>query len=625
MKRLFVLSVILAFSSQSLAFDSFAQVVSGAAAAQPPNIAAVTKVSLDIKGMDIMDVLKMLSQRAGFNIVVGKNVSGRVSMFLKDVDVWDAFEIILLSNDLAYDRKGDIINVMTQRDYELQYGERFQDRKIARIITLKYAKAPELAKALLQIKSNIGRVVTDEASNTIAIVDSPAKVKEMEDFVRNVDQPVETRVFDLQYAQADKLGPKIQEAVTKSVGSIRTDERTNKIIVTDYPAKLDELAKVISAFDEKTTQVLIDAQIIELSPSDKLEMGLDWDYWINKYFEVKAMVPLSTPAIGNAIFATTAGAKTPSAPGDYKGVVDILRTIGDTKILSSPRIMTLNNQEAKILVGTKEAYITSTTSMGASGTTVTAQTVNFVDVGIKLYVTPTINDNGFVSMKIRPEISSSKNTTLTSDDKKTTIPIVTTSEAETSVLVKDGVTIVIGGLKKDKRDKTTKRVPILGDIPLLGYFFGSTSDDFTKTELVILLTPHIMSGETSYTEFSQIPPKEGARMEMVKGKIVSKKFSQADEALKEAAVASAYFLTVFDKIKRFSVLDRPKGQKGVVDVSFTLESGGRLKGEPRINSATNYSLVPVAVRNIVTAAPFPAFPKGMDKREESFRISLEYD
>jgi Flp pilus assembly secretin CpaC len=248
-----------------------------------------------------------------------------------------------------------------------------------------------------------------------------------------------------------------------------------------------------------------------------------------------------------------------------------------------------------------------------------------VDVGIKLYVTHTINDNGFISMKIRPEISSSKNTTLTSDDKKTTIPIVTTSEAETSVLVKDGVTIVIGGLKKDKRDKTTKRVPILGDIPLLGYFFGSTSDDFTKTELVILLTPHIMSGETSYTEFSQIPPKEGARMEMVKGKIVSKKFSQADEALKEAAVDSAYFLTVFDKIKRFSVLDRPRGQKGVVDVSFTLESGGRLKGEPRINSATNYSLVPVAVRNIVTAAPFPAFPKGMDKREESFRISLEYD
>ncbi len=625
MKKVLRLLVISAFVFQYSVFNVSGQGVPGASQPQPPNIAPATKISLDIKGMDVMDVLKMLSQRAGLNIVVGKNVTGRVSMFLKDVDVWDAFEIILLSNELAFDRKGDIINVMTQRDYELQYGERFQDKKVARIIALKYAKAGELAKVLLQIKSNIGRVVADESSNTVALVDSPAKVKEMEDFVRSVDQPVETRVFDLQYAQADKLGPKIQEAVTKGVGSIRVDERTNKIAITDYPAKLDELAKVILAFDEKTPQVLIDAQIIELSPSDKLEMGLDWDYWINKYFEVKAMVPINTPAAGNAIFATTAGAGTPSGPGDYKGVVDILRTIGDTKILSSPRIMILNNQEAKILVGTKEAYITSTTSMGASGTTVTAQTVNFVDVGIKLYVTPTINDNGFVSMKIRPEISSSKNTTLTSEDKKTTIPIVTTSEAETSVLVKDGVTIVIGGLKKDKRDKTTKRLPILGDIPLLGYFFGSTSDEFSKTELVILLTPHIMSGESSYTEFSQVPPKEGARMEMVKGKIVTRKFSQADEVLKETATASAYFQMVFDKIKKFSLIDRPKGQKGIVDVSFTLESGGRIKGEPRINSATNYSLVPAAVRNIVTAAPFPAFPRGMDKSEESFRISLEYN
>ena len=623
MKKLLIVFVILTFSFQPSTLSVFAQ--SPAATAPPPGSAAINKISLDIKGMDIVDVLKMLSSRAGFNIVVGKNVTGRVTMFLKDVDVWDAFEIILLSNDLAYDKKGDIINVMTQRDYELQYGERFQDRKEARIIILKYAKAADLSKVLLQMKSNIGRVVADETSNTVALIDAPFKVKEMEEFVKNVDQPVETRVFDLQYAQADKLAPKLQEAVTKGIGSIRMDERTNKIAITDYQAKLDELAKVIAAFDEKTPQVLIDAQIIELSPSDKLEVGLDWDYWINKYFEVKAMVPINTPAAGNAIFATTGGNPAPTGPGQYKGVVDILRTIGDTKILSSPRIMTLNNQEAKILVGTKEAYITSTTSMGASGTTVTAQTVNFVDVGIKLYVTPTINDGGFVSMKIRPEVSSSKNTTLTSEDKKTTIPIVTTSEAETSVLVKDGVTIVIGGLKKDKRDKTTKRLPILGDIPLLGYLFGSTSDEASKTELVILLTPHIMTGETSYTEFSQIPPKEGARAEMVKGKIVTQKFSQSESDRNLAGELSLYSQKVIEKVKQFALLDRPKGEKGIVAVSFTLDASGMLRGEPRITSATNYKLVPTATRNIVTASPFPPFPKGMDRQEESFHISLEYD
>jgi general secretion pathway protein D len=592
---------------------------------QPPGAPQINKISLDIKGMDVIDVLKMLSTRAGFNIAVGKNVTGRVTIFLKDVDVLDALEIVLLSNDLAYDKAGNIINVMTQRDYELQYGERFQDKKEAMVLTLKYAKAGELVKVLLQMKSNIGKVVADETSNTLALLDAPFKVKEMAEFVKSVDLPLETRVFDLQYAQADKISPKLQESITKGLGSIKIDERTNKIVITDYPSKLNELAKIILAFDEKTQQVLIDAQIIELRPDDKLEMGLDWDYWINKYFEVKSMLPINTVAGGNAIFATTAGAGTPSGPGQYKGVVDILRTIGDTKILSSPRIMALNNQEAKILVGTKEAYITSTTSMGASGTTVTSQTVNFVDVGIKLYVTPTINGNGFITMKIRPEVSSSKTTTLTSEDKKTTIPIVTTSEAETSVTIKDGVTIVIGGLKQDKREKTTKRLPILGDIPLLGYFFGNTSDDLAKTELVILLTPHIMSGETSYTEFSQIPPKEGARAEMKRGKITMTKFSQTQEDLKAADSLEEYSRQVFNKIQKFTLFDRPKGQKGIVDVSFTLDSSGRLKGAPRINSATNYSLVPAATRNIVSASPFPPLPKGVDEAEESFRVSLEYN
>ena len=153
----------------------------------------------------------------------------------------------------------EISNVMTQRDYELQYGERFQDRKEAKVIILKYAKAAELAKALTQIKSNIGRVVVDDSSNTVALLDAPYKVKEMEDFIKTADVPLETRVFDLQYAQADKIMPKLQDSVTKIVGSIKVDERTNKIAITDYPQKLDDLAKIIAAFDEKTQQVLIDA------------------------------------------------------------------------------------------------------------------------------------------------------------------------------------------------------------------------------------------------------------------------------------------------------------------------------------------------------------------------------
>ncbi|MCX5715108.1 MAG: hypothetical protein NT033_10015, partial [Candidatus Omnitrophica bacterium] len=246
------------------------------------------KISLDIKGMDIIDVLKMLSTRAEMNMAIGRNVTGRVTLFLKDVDVWDAFEIILLANDLAYDRKGGIVNVMTQRDYELIYGERYQDKKQAKLIQLKYAKAADLSKALNQIKTNIGRVIVDEGSNTLVLVDSPQKIKDMEDFIARADMLLETRIFSLNYAQAEKISPKIQETITKGVGSMRIDERTNKIAITDYPERLDEIGKIIKAFDAKTPQVLIDAQIIDIKPSDAFKMGVDWNFWIEKHFQIAA-------------------------------------------------------------------------------------------------------------------------------------------------------------------------------------------------------------------------------------------------------------------------------------------------------------------------------------------------
>ncbi|MDD5731147.1 MAG: secretin N-terminal domain-containing protein, partial [Candidatus Omnitrophica bacterium] len=499
-KILLSLAVFFIFSSVSL----FAQSQS-----PKPKEAPQNKITLDIKGMDITDVLKMLATRAGVNIVIGKNVTGRVTMFLKDVDVQDAFEIILLSNELAYEKKGDILNVMTQRDYELQYGERFLDKKEARVIRLQYAKAADLSKSLTQIKSNIGRVIADEGSNTLTLIDVPEKLKEMEEFIRNTDLPVQTKVFSLNYSQADKLSAKIQESITKSVGSMKIDERTNKIAITDYPQKLDEIGKIIAAFDEKTPQVLIDAQIIEISPEkNQFAMGVDWDYWLKNHVRLIGSMPAPSltdiASIPNKLsLGVAASNEQVNSTGQYSSVIDMLQVIGKTKILSSPRIMALNNQEARILVGTKEAYITSAVSQTGQSS-VTSQTVNFVDVGIKLYVTPTINRDGFVTMKIRPEISSSKRTDITSEGQITQIPIVTTSESETTIMVKDGTTIIIAGLKKDSQDKEVSKIPWLGDIPLLGYLARNTKIEYIKTELVIFITPHIITGEepTVYTSLT---------------------------------------------------------------------------------------------------------------------------
>lgn len=630
MKKIFLLFILFcSFFSQVLAQELTESNYSSVGKSTGSNSIELTenKITIDAKNMDILDILNIFTQRAGMNIVVGKYVAGKVTLFLKDVDIWDAFELILSSNELAYEIKGKIINVMTQRDYELLYGERYKDKKQPKIIKLNYAKAADVANSLSQMKSEAGRVVANEGANTIALIDIPMKVAIMEDFINSVDLALETRIYVLNYAQADKVAAKIQEELTKGIGSIRIDERTNKIAVTDRVDRLELFDKIVNAFDEKTQQVLIDAQVVQVTPTNLFEMGVDWNYWIEKYFQVKAALPLA--ASGNSFFIGTPSTN-PTEKGQYKGIIDILKTVGDTKVLSSPRIMALNNQEAKIHVGTREAYITSSTSQSTSGPSVTSQSVNFVDTGIKLYVTPTINREGFVTMKIKPEISDATKETLISQDQETDVPIVTSSEAETTVMVKDGVSIIIGGLSKDEKRKTVKKIPLLGDLPIIGAAFRSTSDNNRKTELVIILTPHIISGEESIT--SAIKPTNGIVYNMKKGKISSEEFGsvQSEENKKydinnyPGDKKEYYYQVVVDKVKEAAKNIPTDNLKGKVIISFTLDKQGRISGEPNYLGSTNYSLITLAKQAVREASPFPAFPQELPKKEENFLVELEY-
>jgi type II secretory pathway component GspD/PulD (secretin) len=151
----------------------------------------------------------------------------------------------------------------------------------------------------------------------------------------------------------------------------------------------------------------------------------------------------------------------------------------------------VNNQEAKILVGEKQAYVTTTTATGQTTSTI-AEEVTFVDVGVQLAVTPTINDDGYITMKIKPEISSVTSTLITPTNNR--IPIIDTSSVETTVMVKDGTTVLIGGLRKEEKIHSYEGFPILNKIPIVNLFFRGGYDKTTRTELLVVLTPHIISG-----------------------------------------------------------------------------------------------------------------------------------
>lgn len=449
----------------------------------------INTITLDVKRMDIIDVLKILADEGGFNFSINGNVTGRVTLFLKDVNVFDALDVALVAANLAYHKQSDIIYIMTDRDYMLKYGEQYDDRRQVRIFTLKQTQASKAGALLSQVVSSMGKVIVNESTGTVVVVDIPEQIAKMQEIVEQVDRPLETKVFSLDYTPVKELEDDLAEIITKGVGVVKIDEISNQIAVIDYPEVIEKIDKVLKGFDVKPMQVLIDAKIIELKPSKKYYAGIDWEYWINKDFKIKVHLPA-----GDTNISIGAPTDTVSNPGGLKALLQFIQSFGETKVLSSPQILVMNNQDARIATETKKAYITFSENGTGDNKTIN-QKVEFVPVGVILEVTPTINKHGYVTLKIKPEVSSAKDTDITVNSKTSSVPIKTSSEAETTVIVKDGTPIIMGGLKKVDVAQTRNKIPVLGDLPFFGSFFRNTTDTWEKTELVILLTPYIISGD----------------------------------------------------------------------------------------------------------------------------------
>ncbi len=537
---------------------SFAQLVPETSPAPVQGQKSMMLDTLEIKDMDINDVLKLLSAKSGLNIIAGKSISGRVTIFLQNVEVHDALTIILKANDLAYMESHGVLQIMTAAEYEQINGHKFGVNMESTIVSLQSAKASDVVTVLNQLKSQAGKLIADDQSNSIIIEDVPEKISELLDFIKTIDEPTtievyklqhisgeplvaklqemtspkigtvkfdglsnklfikdtpkkitemlayikqidvtrETKVFNINYAKADDLAKTIGPMLTKDVGSIEFDARSNTLVVMDIPPKVEEITAMIKALDKVDREVFIEAKIIQLTLGDHYQMGVDWQKVIlrtnNAAINFSSNFPLPgspTSNVGTASIGTLSS-------GTFSDVLQALDTFGKSRILSSPRLAVINNQEASILIGTTIPYTTSAVTTPASGPTTSSESVNFIDTGVKLHVTPIVHGDGYITMKIKPEISNEESTPFTAPD-GSLIPIVDTSEVQTTVSVRDGVTIIIGGLIKDEFITNKNKIPVLGDLPLLGKAFSSIDRNMQKTEIVIFLTPHIINGDVT--------------------------------------------------------------------------------------------------------------------------------
>ncbi|NUO47779.1 MAG: type IV pilus secretin PilQ [Polyangiaceae bacterium] len=426
------------------------------------------RIDLDLKDADIHDVLRLLSDVGRVNVVTADNVTGSVTIRMRNVP-WDqAMETVLQAKGLGMVRRGNLIRVAPLADLN---------------------KERELALARRKSEFELA--------------------------------PLETRLVPVSYADAKAVMPRAKDLLSPR-GTVAVDERTNVLILRDITGNLNQVEELVRSLDTQTPQVLIEARIVEASSQFSREFGIQWGggsvigqdtgvdtglAFPNRIGILGAADDAQTPSDGldpnrNTVESPNFAVNLPAAVGGGTGGalgmtfgsvnnlfnlsvrLSAAESNGTVRIISSPRVLTLDNREARISTGTLIPF----SQVSAQG----VQTV-FQEAKLQLLVKPHVTADGSVSMsvKINRDEPDFGNRSARGD------PTIFKREVETELLVMDGHTAVIGGIYTRNTSRSIAQVPVLGDIPILGVLFQRRGSTDRRTELVVFITPRIVNRSES--------------------------------------------------------------------------------------------------------------------------------
>lgn len=394
--------------------------------------------SIEVRDADVSDVLRALAQQSGLNIVIGEGVDGKVSLSFKDIPFKDALEIVIKSRGLMYTVQNNVFWVGKKVDL-----------------------GSEMAVDMIKLNN----------------------------------------------ADATTTAPHLK-GILSADGTAFADTRTNSIIIRDLPRNVEHARQLLKKIDVQTPQVIIEARIVEATTSFARQLGIQWGgSYTSGNDQITGSQLLSTSSAGRNFAVNLPASGATSGLGIILGnlsnklLLDIELTAaeskGELRIVSKPRISTVNNKPATIHSGLtfrvklSQAIVTGGTT---TTTTTTSSTGGLEEVktGIDLTVTPQISGDGYILLNITTN-KSDPDYTHTVDG----IPGVSEKSASTNVLIKDGDTVVIGGLYKSSASDQGNSVPFLSNIPVLGALFDSTSKNVDKEELLVFITPQIIKYDTA--------------------------------------------------------------------------------------------------------------------------------
>jgi type IV pilus assembly protein PilQ len=432
-------------------------------------------VEIHVNDASLVEVLRMLSMQSQRNIIASKDVNGKVTANLYGVTVREALDAILHANGYAYREKGNFVYVYTAREIaELDKANRVANTEVFHLYYTPASNAQNMIKPVLSPEAIVA-LTTPSLSGI--------------------------------------------ETGAKDVGG-NNHATDDMLVITDYPENLEKVHKILKEIDKRPQQILIEATILRAALTEDNALGVDFTVLGGVDFAGLTGAGSNTGEALSGNIVNNAGASkvvdkgfgggqtgfTGGVPqgGMRVGLVtnniavflQALEQVTDTVVLANPKVLALNKQKGEVIVGRKDGYLTTTQTE-----TSTVQTVDFLDTGTRLVFRPYIGDDGFIRMEIHPEDSSGGLT-------GANLPFKITTEVTSNIMVKDGHTIVIGGLFRESSDSARSQVPFLGNIPIAGNLFRNQRDRTTREEVIILLTPHIVKDEMAYANASEDMLKE---------------------------------------------------------------------------------------------------------------------
>jgi type II secretory pathway component GspD/PulD (secretin) len=445
-------------------------------------------VSCDLKNADLADVLKLFSDQTGENIVLGPDVQAMtgITLRLESVPLEKALNLVLRVNDLDYRRIGNVIVIdspahLAQVFPAPQPPEQLPEEVTTQVINLEYADAQSVAASVNAAFPSAA--TADNRIQAVIVRGTPDEIREIRGLIANLDvpgppppppppapPPPVTQVFKVKYAKASDVAGQLGGLV--AAGSIIVDNRLNSLIVTGSDGTLTTVKDFLASVDVPQPQVSLELKFLEVSTNASRNLGVSWNAAVeSSWTEIdRPGEALDGGSIGLQTFARSAL--------ELSSTINFLLSSGQAKLLANPKITTMDGLQANIHLGDRIPLVYYDPRAGLYQAT-------YIDVGVVLTITPIVNGDGYITTQVNPEISSVTNFIQN-------FPQVTTRSTNTTVRVKDGETIIIGGLLSDNERISLQKIPILGDIPIIGALFRNKSTSIDSTEVVFMVTPRVL-------------------------------------------------------------------------------------------------------------------------------------